>query len=866
MEEKDQTENLEQNSQELVEENNEALQERLEMVKQTQYGTIAGRSIVNEMQQSYLDYAMSVIVARALPDARDGLKPVHRRIIYAMGEMNLTSSAKFVKSAKIVGEVLGKYHPHGDMAVYDTMVGMAQSFKMRHPLVQGQGNFGSMDGDRAAAPRYTEARLAAISSDMLSDIDKETVDLTPNYDNTLNEPTVLPTRVPNLLLNGTVGIAVGMATNIPPHNLIELCDGIIHLIENPNAELEDLMNFVKGPDFPTGASIYGAEGIKNAYATGKGKIIIRGEAEIMEDKRGFKIMISSIPFQVNKADLISKIAELVKEKRIDGITDIRDESDRNKEVQIVIELKNNSYPKKVLNRIYELTQLQSAYHINILALVDRIQPRILNLKSALNEFIKHRQEVVRRRCEYDLARAKEREHILEGLKKALDHIDEIIEIIKKSANREDAAKNLIAKFEFSKIQVNAILDMRLSALAALERKKVEDELISIRKLIGELEAILADPKKILEIVKKEIIEIKEKYGEPRRTKIFKQELTNFKAEDLIPNESVVITLTKSNYIKRVPVEAYKKQNRGGKGIVGITPKDEDQVIIMETAQTHDTIYFFTNIGRVFSTKVFEIPSASRQAKGQAIVNIIQMSPNEIVTAMLIIRKDTLMTDKYFLMGTAKGVVKKTKIDAYQNIRKTGLIAIKLNQNDQLKFIEITSPKDAVVMATRKGQGIVFKEEDVRPMGRSAAGVIGIRLKSEDEVISMGCFDPNSEEGKKNDIVTILENGYGKRTQVVKNYPVQKRGGYGVRASKVSDKTGQVVEAIITNDPNQDLIIVSKMGQIIRIPMKSAKQLGRDTQGVRLMRLAKNDKVASVSPAKKEQEETQPETVEEAPKN
>lgn len=862
--EKDQEQNK-RDSQEEIQENLEEIaqeavapvtEEALPKTQQTEYGAVSDRSIVGEMEQSYLDYAMSVIIARALPDARDGLKPVHRRIIYAMGEMNLTSSAKFVKSAKIVGEVLGKYHPHGDMAVYDTMVGMAQSFKMRHALVQGQGNFGSMDGDSAAAPRYTEARLAAISSEMLVDIDKKTVEFASNYDSTLKEPTVLPTKVPNLLLNGTVGIAVGMATNIPPHNLIELCDGINHLIDNPEASLEDLMQFVKGPDFPTGAIIYGAEGIKNALATGKGKIIIRGEAEILEDKKGFKIVITSIPYQVNKADLITKIAELVKEKRLEGISDIRDESDRNKEVQIVIELKSNSYPKKVLNRLFELTQLQTAYHINILALVDRIQPRVLNLRSALNEFIKHRQEVVRRRCEFDLARAKEREHILEGLKKALDHIDEIIQIIKKSENREDAGKNLISRFDFSEIQANAILDMRLSALAALERKKIEEELEAIKKLIGELEAILADPGKILAIVKSELNEIKEKYGQKRKTKIIAQEISSFSTEDLIPNESVVVTLTEGNYIKRVQTDAYRKQLRGGKGIVGITPKEEDQVLQMESANTHDTIYFFTNLGKVFSSKVYEIPSGSRQARGQAIVNLIQISPDEKVTAMLITGKNEELSNKYFLMATMRGVIKKTKIDAYKNIRKTGLIAIKLNQGDELRFIKITSPEDMVVMATKNGQGILFPETEVRPMGRSAAGVIGIRLKSSDEVISMNAFGRSDEDSAKFDIVTILDNGYGKRTQILKNYPSQKRGGYGVRASKISEKTGRVVEALITNEMNRDLIMVSQSGQVIRIPLKSAKQLGRDTQGVRLMRLPKGDKVASVSVVKIEDNQSE----------
>jgi DNA gyrase subunit A len=824
--------------------------------EKTSFGEVADQPIVDEIEKSYLDYAMSVIVARALPDARDGLKPVHRRIIYAMGEMNLTSSARFTKSAKIVGEVLGKYHPHGDMAVYDTMVGMAQNFKMNHPLISGQGNFGSMDGDSAAAPRYTEAKMSKIAEEMLADIDKDTVDFVPNYDSTLKEPSVLPTRVPNLLVNGTVGIAVGMATNIPPHNLGELCDAIDELIENPEATIEDLMKHVKGPDFPTGAVIHGVEGIKNAFATGHGKIVIRGEAEITETKRGFQIIINSLPFQVNKADLISKIALLVKDKKIDGITDLRDESDRTKAVRIVIELKSTSYPKKVLNRLYDLTSLQTAFHTNMLALVDKIQPRILNLKGALKEFIAHRQIVVRRRTEFDLARAKERAHILEGLKKALDHIDEIIALIRKSANREDAHKNLISKFEFSDIQANAILDMRLSALAALERQRIEDELNEKMKLIKELEAILADEKKILIIVKTELGEIKAKYATPRKTKIVVSEIGGFSAEDLIPNENVFVTLTQGNYIKRVGTESYKKQGRGGKGIIGITPKEEDQVIQMETASTHDSIFFFTNLGKVFNQKVYEIAPSSRQARGNAIVNLIQISPEEKVTAMLIIPKDADIKGKYFLMSTKGGIIKKTAIAAYQNIRKTGLIAVKLKDKDELRFIRISSGSDYIVMVSRNGKGILFEEKEIRPMGRSAAGVIGIRLRGTDELISMSSFSDEANKDTPFELVTVLENGFGKRTSILKNFPIQKRGGYGVIASRNSEKTGKVVEATITEKVNQDLIMASKNGQMIRIPMKSAKLLGRDTQGVRLMRLSNSDKVASASVAGEEEiEET-----------
>jgi len=840
----------------MSEKNNEPIADR----------NLTDRSIVQEVEQSYLDYAMSVIIARALPDARDGLKPVHRRVLYAMWDTGLKSSSKYRKSAAVVGEVLKSYHPHGDMAVYDTMVGMAQWFKINHTLVDGQGNFGSMDGDPPAAQRYTEAKLTKIAEETLQDIEKNTVDFTPNYDNTLMEPTVLPTRVPNLLLNGTVGIAVGMATNIPPHNLIELCEATINLIDNPELTVEELMEQIKGPDFPTGGTIHGIEGIKNAYATGKGKIIVRGEAEIIEEKKGHTIIISSIPFQVNKADLISKIATLVKEKKIDGISDIRDESDRIKSVRIVIELKSSAYPKKTLNKLYDLTTLQTAYHINILALVDRIQPRVLNLRGCLNEFIKHRKEVVRRRTEFDLARAKERAHVLEGLKKALDHIDEIIDLIKKSESRDDALKKLISRYSFSEIQANAILDMRLSALAALERKKVEDELQEKLELIKKLESILQDEKKLFSIVKQELEEIKDKYGRARKTKILKQEIGSFQVEDLIPNETVVATLTEGNYIKRVGIDSYRKQGRGGKGIIGITPKEEDQVIQMEIANTHDTIYFFTDQGRVFSSKVFEIPPSSRQSRGHAIVNQIQISPEEKVTTMLIIPKEEKIQDKYFVMATQNGVIKRTAISAYKNIRKSGLIAIKLKGKDRLKFISTSSGNDYIMMVAKNGKGILFTEKDVRPMGRSASGVIGIRLKEADEVISMRAFAQDPEKASLFELLTVLENGYGKRTQILKSFPIQKRSGYGVIASKSTAKTGKVVEAIITDDIRKDLIIASQNGQIIRIPMKSAKSLGRDTQGVRLMKLGKNDKVASVGEVASKKEEGEGESESKDEKN
>ena len=806
---------------------------------------LLNKSIIHEIEQSYLDYAMSVIIARALPDARDGLKPVHRRVLYAMWETGLKSNTKYRKSAAVVGEVLKSYHPHGDMAVYDTMVGMAQWFKMNHTLIDGQGNFGSMDGDPPAAQRYTEARLTRISEEMLADIEKETVDFTANYDNTLTEPTVLPAKIPNLLLNGTVGIAVGMATNIPPHNLSELCDAIIKLIDNPEMPIEELMEYIQGPDFPTGGTIHGIEGIKNAFATGRGKIIVRGEAEVIEEKKKVSIIISSVPFQVNKADLISKIANLVKEKKLEGITDIRDESDRTKSIRIVIELKASAYPKKVLNRLYDITPLQSAFHINILALVDRIQPRVLNLRACLNEFIKHRKEVVKRRTKFDLIKTKERTHILEGLKKALDHIDEIITLIKKSQSREDAQQKLRSKYLFSKAQANAILDTRLAALAALERQRIEDELKEKLELIKELKSILSDEIKLAGIIKDELNRIKQKYGRSRKTKILKQEIDSFQVEDLIPNETVVVTLTQGNYIKRVGIDAYHKQGRGGKGIIGITPKEKDQVIQMEIANTHDTVFFFTDQGKVFSSKVFEIPPSSRQSRGHAIVNQIQISPEEKVTAMLVIPKEEDITGRYFLMSTKNGIVKRTAVGAYKNIRKSGLIAIKLRDKDKLEFIQISSGDDYIIMVTKNGKGILYCETDIRPMGRSASGVVGMKLKEGDNVISMSVFSQESEKKSKYELITILENGYGKRTEIIKKFPIQRRSGYGVIASKSTQKTGKVVSAIITNDINKDLVIASKNGQIIRIPIKSAKSLGRDTQGVRLMKLGENDKVASV---------------------
>lgn len=809
-------------------------------------GYVKDKSIEQEMQGSYLDYAMSVIVARALPDVRDGLKPVHRRIIYAMGEMSLLHNKKYTKSAKIVGEVLGKYHPHGDLAVYDTLVRMAQTFAMRYRLVDGQGNFGSMDGDTAAAMRYTEARMTKQSEEMLTDIDKDTVDFVENYDGSLEEPSVLPAKVPQLLLNGSVGIAVGMATNIPTHNLGEICSAVAHLIDNPKATSEELMEFVPGPDFPTGGKIYGTEGIRAAYSTGKGKIVVRGEAEIEENGKAQRIIVSSLPYQVNKADLIAKIADLVKQKKIEGISGLRDESDRKEGVRIIVDLKANSYPKKVLNQLFDMTALQSAFHANLLALAGGIQPKVFTLDQILHEFIKHRQVVIRRRTQYLLKRAEAREHILEGLKKALDQIDAIIATIKKSPTKEEAQKALMAGFDLSALQSAAILDMRLSQLAALERKKIEDELEEIKAMIAQYKAILGSEEKILEIVKQETLEVKENYGDKRKTKILAQELGSFKTEDLVPNEDVLVTMTKDNYIKRIPTDSYKHQGRGGKGVVGMGTKEADVIEHIVQAETHDDIMFFTDRGRVFTTKVYEVPSGSRQAKGQAIVNVLQISPEEKVTAMIAVSKKRSQEAKYFFMATQRGSVKKTEVEKYRNIRKTGIKAIGLKDGDTLRFVDTTSGNDHIMLVSQRGQGILFDEKQVRPMGRSASGVRGIKLRESDNLISLDVI-----RGESAQLLTVLENGYGKRTEVFKHFKPQNRGGMGVRASKTTTKTGQVIHALVLSDDTGDLVLVSRGGQVIRIKIKSVKRLGRDTQGVTLMRLKGSDKVASVTLVKEE---------------
>lgn len=826
----------------------------------TNIGKLAARNIQDEMEESYLDYAMSVIVARALPDVRDGMKPVHRRVLYAMHDIGLKSSSKYRKSATVVGEVLGKYHPHGDVAVYDSMVRMAQDFSMRYPLVDGQGNFGSMDGDSAAAMRYTEARMTRIAEEMLADIDKDTVNFVDNYDGSRQEPSVLPARVPQLLLNGTMGIAVGMATNIPPHNLNELCDGVIHLIDNPEATAEDLTQFVLAPDFPTGGLIYDIEEIKQAYITGKGRVLMRARAEIEEMKRGFRIVVSEIPYQVNKSTLIQKMAELVKNHKIDGISDIRDESDRNG-VRVVIELKSNSYPNKVLNRLFELTPLQNTFHVNMLALTPSLEPRVMTLRNVLGYYIEHRKEVIERRSKYDLARAKERAHILEGLRIALEDIDRVIETIKKSKDREEAAKNLISKFKLSPLQVGAILDMRLSALAALERQRIEDEYNEKLKLITHLESILSSPEKVLGLIKKDLEEIKEKFGDERRTEIVPQSLSKFSAEDLIPDEQVIIALTKGNYVKRQPVDTYRKQIRGGKGIVGMSTKEEDSVTHMVTASTHDVLYIFTDSGRIFSNKVYEMPATSRQSKGVPIVNILQLSQNEKVTAILPVSKNKKIEGKYFVMTTSKGIVKRTEIAKYQNIRKTGIAAIKLKTADNLKWVSISSGKDIIVEVSGRGLCICYRESDVRPMGRSAAGVIGMKLRSGDYVVATDIIKNGeqyfAESAGFPDLLIVLENGFGKRT-MIKNFHVQNRGGIGIKAANCTAKTGNLIGAEVINDDLGDAVLASNNGQFIRMSIKTIKRLGRDTQGVTLMRLRGKDKVSSVTIIRPEDESDQTE--------
>jgi len=813
--------------------------------KENEKKQVSTQSIVEEMESSYLDYAMSVIISRALPDVRDGLKPVHRRILYAMWDIGLRPGAKFRKSATVVGEVLGKYHPHGDVAVYDAMVKMAQDFYMRYPLVWGQGNFGSMDGDSAAAMRYTEAKLANITEEMLTDIEKKTVDFTPNYDDTQQEPKILPSKLPNLLLNGTFGIAVGMASNIPPHNLGELIDGVTHLIDNPDASVDELCEFVKGPDFPTGGLIYDPKDIKQAYATGKGGIVMRAKTEIIEQKAGvFKIIVHEVPYQVNKASLLEKVAHLVQEKRLEGIKDIRDESSR-EGVRIVIDLKKEAYPKKILNRLFKLTQLQETFHVNMLALVDGIQPRILTLKMILEEYIKHREVIVKRRAEFELERAKERAHILKGLKIALTKIDQIINTIKKSKDKDQAKINLIKKFKLTEVQSLAILEMKLQQLAGLERLKVEQELKDKLKLIKDLEELLKSRKKMRSFIKKELVAIKEKYGDERRTEIVPHGVEEFKVEDLIPKEAAIIMLTRDGYIKRLPPDTFRTQTRGGKGVTGLTTKEEDVVELFFSTTTHSDLLFFTTRGRVFQLKAYDVPQTTRVTKGQAMVNFLQLAPGEKVSACLPL--DDLKDLKYLVMVTRKGLIKKVDIQDFGKVRRSGLIAIKLKTDDYLEWVKPSTGKGNIVLVTADGQAIQFSEKQVRAMGRAAAGVRGIRLKHKDEVIGMDVVDPSSVNKGKFELAIITELGFGKRSNL-KQYRLQSRGGSGIKTAKITSKNGKIISAfIVGTEEERDLLVISSKGQVIRIPFGSVPSLGRSTQGVRVMRFKNiKDKVASVS--------------------
>jgi DNA gyrase subunit A len=809
-------------------------------VLKTDIGTVRIQRLETEMEKSYLAYAMTVIVARALPDVRDGLKPVHRRILHVMNQQGLRHTAKFRKSATVVGDVMGNYHPHGDSAIYDAMARLAQDFSMRYQLVDGQGNFGSIDGDPPAAMRYTEARMQHITEELLGDIEKDTVDFRPNYDGSKREPVVLPAKLPNLLLNGQVGIAVGMATNIPPHNLTELIDGIVELIDNPGATLDDLLKHVKGPDFPTGGIIFGNDSIRQAYGTGRGSIVVRARAEISEDKKGNPhIVISEIPFAVNRSTLVEKIAEVVKDKRVVGISDLRDESSsREGGTKIVLDLKRDSYPKKVLNQLFKLTPLQTAFHVNMLALVDNgRQPRVLSLEMMLREYLKHRQVVVRRRTQFELQKAKDRAHVLEGLKIALDHIDEVIKTIRASRTGDEAALNLMKQFGLTEIQAKAILGMQLRRLTGLERETIENELAELRKLIGELEKILASEQEILRVIREELEELKAKFGDERHTQIVGSELGKFSEEELVPNEQVIVTLTTGNYIKRIASNTYKSQGRGGKGIMGMTTKEEDVVEHLILTQNHDFMLFFTNKGRVFRLKVYEVPAASRTAKGQPVVNLLQLGPSERVTSLVAF--DGKADHQYLFMATANGTVKKTALADYAHVRANGLIAIKLDDGDELKWVKLTSGKDEIIMSTTLAQAIRFRESEVRPMGRATRGVRGIRLRKDDTVVGMDVVKAGME------MLVVMENGYGKRTKV-DQFATHARGGVGIKAGVVTSKTGKTVDVRGIQNARDEVVVVSTQGQVIRMALADISLIGRATQGVRVMRISDGDKVASVA--------------------
>jgi DNA gyrase subunit A len=837
-----------------MDERRAGVENEADILDTTHSRVVERRTVENVMEDSYLRYSMSVIIDRALPDVRDGLKPVHRRILYTMNRDGLRSGAKHRKSATVVGAVMGDYHPHGDASIYDSMVRMAQPWAMRYMLVNGQGNFGSMDGDPPAAMRYTEAKMMRLADEILEDIDKETVDFRENYDARLMEPTVLPAKLPNLLLNGQLGIAVGMATNIPPHNLGELIDAEVRLIDEPEATLDDLLEHIKGPDFPTGGVIYGKESIRTAYATGRGGVVTRGVAEVIEGEKGKKnqIIITEIPFALNKESLVLKIADLVRDKKLVGISDLRDETARG-QVRIVIDLKKDAYPKKLLNQLYKLTPLQQSFHFNMMALIDGIQPRVLGLQDILQEHIKHRKVIVRRRTEYELGKAKDRAHVLEGLKIALDHIDEVIKTIRASQTTDEAQTNLMKQFKLSEIQAKAILAMQLRTLTGLQRQEIENELAELLKLISKLEGILADEKKVLKIVKDELLKLKEQYGDERRTKVIPSELGKMSDEDLVPDEQVAVTLTSANYIKRSSLAEYKRQGRGGKGRRGMATREEDVIEHVVNASTHDFLLFFTNKGRVFRLKTYEVPAVGLNAKGVAIVNLLQLGPEETVSSVINVSKTTAGGN--LLMCTVRGVVKKTPFEQYQNVRQSGLIAINLDDGDELKWIRMTNGDNEVVISTQQGQAIRFNEKDARPMGRVSRGVRGIRLRTGDRVIGMDIV----EEGSS--IFVISQAGYGKRTKI-NQFTSHKRGGVGIRSAVVNKKTGELVGVkTLSGDDTQEIIIISKNGQTIRLGLKNIPELGRATQGVRIMRLNDDDTVVSLALVDKSEE---PEEDEEAP--
>ncbi|MBI2032903.1 MAG: DNA gyrase subunit A [Candidatus Levybacteria bacterium] len=844
-------------------------------------GKLQQTEITAEMKKAYLDYAMSVIVQRALPDVRDGLKPVHRRILFAMQEINLTHQAKYSKSAKIVGEVMGKYHPHGDVPIYDSLVRMAQNFSMRYPLIDGQGNFGSIDGDPPAAMRYTEARMAAITAEMLFDIDKETVDYLDNFDATLKEPVFLPAKLPNLLLMGSEGIAVGMATKIPPHNLSEVVNAIIYIISktkfekvpkntkpNPDAgiggavpaetlkdetateirlsttaTIEELLEYIKGPDFPTGGSIYDATEIRNVYTTGRGRVLIRGKAEIEDIGQGKSaIIITELPYQVNKALLVARIAELAKEKKIEGISDLRDESDRHG-TRVFIELKRDAIPKKVLNNLFKHTSLQTTFSANIVALVNGT-PQTLNLKTMLEEYLKHRYLIVKRRSEFELRQAKARLHILEGLKIAVENIDAVIKTIRESKDQEEAKRNLISRFKLSEIQAVAILDMQLRRLAALERQKIEDEYQMVKETIDYLEDLISHPEKMLTVIKDELVKLKDKYGDERRTKVYKGKVGEFSEEDLIPNEPTVITMTTTGYIKRQSLNSFRTQHRGGKGVIGMTTKEEDTIDQIRFAQTHDNILFFTNKGKVYQLRAYEIAESQRTSKGTAVVNLINIEAGEKVQSFISYKvgKEANLRGTHVFLTTKNGTVKKSALSEFENIRRSGIAAIKLEPGDELVASDLTSGKGDVILTTHLGKAIRFSETSVRPLGRSTMGVRGIRLIAGDWVIGMDLI----RKDEKLDLLTIMENGLGKRTSV-DLFRGQSRGGQGVKVANVSDKTGPVAYSQVVPPKCKEVIITSKKGQVVKLELDSIPRLSRDTQGVILMRFSKtDDKVASAT--------------------